>query len=72
MSDVADLDARRRAKEEKDYVECPCGSAWFELRGDPEVAKHGAVSYARSGKVNAVHGVPHCLECGRLYVHRRH
>jgi len=61
--DIISLDQKRREAEAAaapDYVACPCGGAWFELRG-------GAVCMTPAGSITGWTGKPHCRSCGRLY-----
>jgi hypothetical protein len=46
-----------------DVGRCPCGSAWFELKGAPPFPG-GAVSIDESGAVTGRYGALHCVECG--------
>jgi hypothetical protein len=49
-----------------DLAECPCGSAWFELRGPADEA--GAVVLNGEGSVTGYSGFPHCVECGQEWL----
>jgi len=66
--DIIDLTERRRAAEEAQLpatAVCPCGEAWFELRGGP--TGNGAVCMTPEGTVTGYAGVPTCVGCGRSY-----
>lgn len=73
MTPVADLEARRRASASRldEPATCPCGSAWWTLRG-PDAgrtshiagAEHGAVAARADGTITAYVGDLVCLECG--------
>jgi hypothetical protein len=67
---VIDLNERRRqAGEGEPVAVCPCGEAWFVLRGTSS-APDGAVCMTADGVVTGYAGRPHCLSCGRPYVPR--
>lgn len=53
--------------EDRTYVTCNCGSAWFELCTiDADGTKNfGAVTMDDAGRVTGYSGTPHCVECGR-------
>lgn len=64
--DVIDLNARRTAEDEPNYVTCPCGEAWFELRRNhPRMPEHGAVLIRLDGTIAGYGGTPHCVSCGK-------
>jgi hypothetical protein len=66
--DVIDLNERRRAAQEAELPEtatCPCGEAWFELRGGP--TENGAVCMTPDGSITGYAGYPHCVSCGKPY-----
>jgi hypothetical protein len=67
--DVIDMNERRHraADDEIDLAFCPCGEAWFGLRGGPQEAPNGALCMARDGRVTGYMGVLHCVACGRPY-----
>lgn len=69
MNRVVSLDDRRRVPPAgTEPLRCrQCGSEWFRLQGrsnDPEVAKHGAVTMDKDGRITGYSGVPVCLDCG--------
>lgn len=70
--DIIDLNERRRAAEDQpDYVTCPCGEAWFELRGNhPQMPEHGAVVLRPDGTISGYAGTPHCVSCGQSITSR--
>lgn len=63
--DIIDLNARRTTEDQPDYVTCPCGGAWFELRANhPQMPEHGAVVLRPDGTISGYAGTPHCVSCG--------
>lgn len=66
--DVIDLDQRRREAEEPrpEYATCPCGEAWFELRGGP--TQNGAVCMTPEGVITGYAGTPYCIDCKTKYL----
>lgn len=64
---VVDLNSRRAKADVADVARCECGGEWFVLRGwpsDPDVARHGALTFTASGRVTGYTGQPCCADCG--------
>lgn len=65
-----DGDGRRRSSRTREtYAACPCGGAWFELRGTDTTAHlpHGAVCLDPDGRVTGYAGTPYCTDCGQVW-----
>ena len=67
MEPVLNLSAYREGRSGSGAARCSCGSEWFTLRGGastPDVAAHGALTFAADGRVTGYAGTPICVECG--------
>ncbi len=69
MSEIVDLSQARERRGGTGSAECPCGSQWFVLKGDPlESGDRGAVTLTLEGRVTGYYGTPHCIECDRPWL----
>lgn len=61
MDNVIDINSRIPSNS----FTCECGSAWFMLKGNKDIAENGAVCVTQEGSVTGYHGDLFCLECGK-------
>lgn len=59
---VIRLAEHRKDPDEYDGGVCPCGEAWFELKGE-----YAAVCVTRTGNVTGYAGYLYCVSCGRPF-----